>query len=89
MINRHRDILSHDESNSVQVGDTVRIEHCRPLSASKRFAVCEVLAKSKYPAPPGLSRAFFAPPPVPVEDGNVKDKTVTMRTVIGDEPRNE
>lgn len=42
--------MAHDESNGVGVGDVVRIEACRPMSATKRFAVAEVLRKSKFPA---------------------------------------
>lgn len=39
--------MAHDETNALGIGDTVRIEACRPISASKRFAVAEVLQKSK------------------------------------------
>jgi small subunit ribosomal protein S17 len=27
----------HDESNKLKIGDTVRIEECRPMSARKRW----------------------------------------------------
>ena len=40
--------MAHDETNSVGVGDVVRIEACRPISKTKKFAVAEVLAKSKF-----------------------------------------
>ena len=30
---------AHDESNTVKVGDTVRIQECRPLSRTKRWEV--------------------------------------------------
>jgi small subunit ribosomal protein S17 len=39
--------LAHDENNSCQVGDRVRIIETRPLSARKRWRVAEVLAKAK------------------------------------------
>jgi small subunit ribosomal protein S17 len=38
--------LAHDENNSCQVGDRVRIVETRPLSARKRWRVAEVLAKA-------------------------------------------
>ncbi len=46
-INLHRNFMAHDESNSLIPGDVVRIEACRPLSATKRFAVAEVLQRTK------------------------------------------
>jgi small subunit ribosomal protein S17 len=39
---------AHDESNSAQVGDTVRIEESRPLSAQKRWRVVEVVARGAH-----------------------------------------
>jgi small subunit ribosomal protein S17 len=39
--------LAHDENNSCQVGDRVRIIETRPLSARKRWRVAEVLVKTK------------------------------------------
>ena len=30
---------AHDESNKVQVGETIRIQECRPLSRTKRWEV--------------------------------------------------
>lgn len=41
--------MAHDETNTVGLGDVVRIEACRPISKTKKFAVAEVLAKSKFP----------------------------------------
>lgn len=32
---------AHDESNTLEVGDMVRIQECRPLSRRKRFEVIE------------------------------------------------
>jgi small subunit ribosomal protein S17 len=37
---------AHDESNTAQIGDTVRIEESRPLSATKRWRLVEVLARA-------------------------------------------
>ena len=40
-------LMAHDENNECQVGDTVRIRLCRPLSKNKSYAVTDVLQKSK------------------------------------------
>ncbi len=37
---------AHDEENNCNVGDRVRITETRPLSASKRWMVAEVLKSS-------------------------------------------
>lgn len=38
--------IAHDENAVASVGDYVRLEGCRPLSKSKRFAVAEVIRKA-------------------------------------------
>lgn len=40
-------LMAHDEKNECQVGDTVRIRLCRPLSKNKSYTVTDVLQKSK------------------------------------------
>jgi small subunit ribosomal protein S17 len=37
---------AHDETNDARVGDTVRIEESRPLSATKRWLLVEVVARA-------------------------------------------
>lgn len=37
---------AHDEYNNCKVGDTVRIEECRPLSKDKHFMVKEIVEKA-------------------------------------------
>jgi len=37
---------AHDENNEAHVGDTVRIEEARPLSATKRWRLAEIVAKA-------------------------------------------
>ena len=37
---------AHDESNDAHVGDTVLIEESRPLSATKRWRLIEVVARA-------------------------------------------
>ena len=38
---------AHDETNDARIGDTVLIEESRPLSATKRWRLVEVLEKAK------------------------------------------
>ncbi|PLS15549.1 30S ribosomal protein S17 [Bacillus sp. M6-12] len=37
---------AHDEQNEAKIGDTVRIMETRPLSATKRFRLVEVVEKA-------------------------------------------
>jgi small subunit ribosomal protein S17 len=36
---------AHDESNEAKTGDVVKITECRPLSATKRFRLVEIVEK--------------------------------------------
>ena len=40
-------LKAHDEQNSCNVGDTVRIMETRPLSKDKRWRVVEIIEKAK------------------------------------------
>lgn len=40
-ITRSKKFAAHDESNECQVGDTVRIQECRPLSKTKTWEVIQ------------------------------------------------
>jgi small subunit ribosomal protein S17 len=40
-------LKAHDEGNSAAVGDRVRVMETRPLSATKRWRVVEILEKAK------------------------------------------
>lgn len=40
-ITRSQRFSAHDEANSCNVGDTVRIRECRPLSRNKHFELVE------------------------------------------------
>ena len=44
IISRTTRYKAHDEKNACRIGDRVRITETRPLSASKRWAVSEVLS---------------------------------------------
>ncbi len=47
VIRRTNKLKAHDETNQVGVGDRVLIMETRPLSASKRWRVVEVIEKAK------------------------------------------
>ncbi|KAF9921957.1 hypothetical protein FBU30_007984 [Linnemannia zychae] len=42
-----KNYLVHDEASKCKLGDVVRIEACRPISAKKHFSVAEIVAASK------------------------------------------
>lgn len=54
---------AHDEHNEAHVGDTVRIEEARPLSATKRWRLVEVVTK----AGEGAGQAVVAEEPATTE----------------------
>ncbi len=41
---------AHDETNQCSIGDRVKIVECRPLSATKRWRLLEVVEKTKLVA---------------------------------------
>ncbi|SJM58672.1 30S ribosomal protein S17 [Gulosibacter sp. 10] len=47
VIRRSTKIKAHDENNTAGIGDLVRIAETRPLSASKRWRLVEILEKAK------------------------------------------
>ena len=47
VIRRTSKVKVHDEANSAGVGDLVVISETRPLSASKRWRLVEILEKAK------------------------------------------
>ena len=44
---------AHDEANEARIGDTVRIEESRPLSATKRWRLVRVTARAGEETQPG------------------------------------
>ena len=46
-LRRTNKIKAHDESNACGIGDRVLLMETRPLSASKRWRVVEILEKAK------------------------------------------
>jgi small subunit ribosomal protein S17 len=47
IVRRNKRLKAHDERNESGVGDTVRIMEIRPLSATKRWRVVEIVEKAK------------------------------------------
>ncbi|MGQ9660124.1 MAG: 30S ribosomal protein S17 [Thermochromatium sp.] len=44
---RSTKIHAHDETNSCNIGDLVRVEQCRPLSKTKTWRLIEILEKAR------------------------------------------
>lgn len=44
-MSRSTKIHAHDEANSCDAGDLVRIEQCRPLSKTKSWRLLEIIEK--------------------------------------------
>jgi small subunit ribosomal protein S17 len=44
---RSTKIHAHDEANSCNEGDLVRVEQCRPLSKTKSWRLLEILEKAR------------------------------------------
>lgn len=44
---RSKKFMAHDENNVCNIGDTVRIQESRPLSARKRWTLVDVVEKAK------------------------------------------
>ena len=47
VIRRTKNYKAHDEANTAGVGDRVQIMETRPLSATKRWRLVEILEKAK------------------------------------------
>jgi small subunit ribosomal protein S17 len=47
VLSRSSKLKAHDETNSAGIGDRVLIMETRPLSATKRWRVVEILEKAK------------------------------------------
>ena len=46
-VKRSKKFHAHDDANSCNVGDLVRIVESRPLSATKRWRLVEIIEKAK------------------------------------------
>lgn len=46
-VTRSKKVKAHDEKNEAHVGDTVRVEECRPFSRDKRWRLIEIVERAK------------------------------------------
>ncbi|MCW0482852.1 30S ribosomal protein S17 [Gaoshiqia sediminis] len=46
-VNKTTRLYAHDEQNTCNVGDTVKIMETRPLSKSKRWRLVEIIERAK------------------------------------------
>jgi small subunit ribosomal protein S17 len=51
VVRRSAKFLAHDEKNQCKIGDTVRIEQTRPMSARKRWRVVNIIIRESGVAP--------------------------------------
>jgi small subunit ribosomal protein S17 len=51
VVRRSAKFLAHDEKNQCKIGDTVRIEQTRPMSARKRWRVVDIITRASGVAP--------------------------------------
>jgi small subunit ribosomal protein S17 len=46
-VTKSKTFKAHDEKNEARIGDTVRVEECRPLSRDKRWRLVEIVERAK------------------------------------------
>ncbi len=46
-VNKTSRFMAHDEENSCNVGDTVKVSETRPLSKNKRWRLVEIIERAK------------------------------------------
>ena len=46
-VNKTSKFMAHDEENTCNVGDTVKISETRPLSKNKRWRLVEIIERAK------------------------------------------
>jgi len=46
-VTRSKRVKAHDEKNDAHIGDTVRVEECRPLSRDKHWRLIEIVERAK------------------------------------------
>lgn len=46
-VTRTKKIMAHDENNSCNIGDVVRIAETRPLSKNKNWRLVEIIEKAR------------------------------------------
>jgi small subunit ribosomal protein S17 len=46
-VNKTKKLMAHDEGNTCNIGDTVRIMETRPLSKNKAWRLVEIIERAK------------------------------------------
>jgi small subunit ribosomal protein S17 len=46
-VQRSKRLVAHDEDNTANVGDTVRVVETRPMSKTKRWRLAEIVERAK------------------------------------------
>jgi len=46
-VNKTSKFMAHDEENTCNVGDTVKVSETRPLSKNKRWRLIEIIERAK------------------------------------------
>jgi len=72
-IKRTKRFMAHDEHETCQVGDRVRIVETRPLSRHKRWRVVEIIAHDALVSEEGVAAVALSPE---TEEEKVEDVTV-------------
>ena len=47
IVKRTYKLKAHDENNECNIGDTVKVMECRPLSKDKRWRLVEIIERAK------------------------------------------
>jgi small subunit ribosomal protein S17 len=47
IVKRTYKLKAHDENNSCNIGDTVKVMECRPLSKDKRWRLVEIIKRAE------------------------------------------
>ncbi|KAF7033934.1 hypothetical protein CFC21_044999 [Triticum aestivum] len=67
-VKRTSKFMAHDEAETCNIGDRVRLDPSRPLSKNKHWIVAEVLRRAKM---------YVAPPPAPKASGATTQQAST------------
>lgn len=46
-VNKSKKLVAHDEKDECNIGDTVKIMECRPLSKRKRWRLIDIIERAK------------------------------------------
>ncbi len=80
-IRRSKKYAAHDDMNICKIGDTVRIEECRPISKRKTWLLMERNGEP-VPPPPGFSFAVRVPHAKDVAAQHLADQDVATHEMV-------